>query len=71
MRAAGAGYMEIARRGGGIHASVRDVRARSEGELVDLADVAASPRLRRTARPRSRSSPGTGSRSRTSSSCCA
>ncbi len=45
MRAAGAGYMEIARRGGGIHASVRDLRARSEDELVALA----IPRLRRLA----------------------
>jgi len=37
MRAAGVGYMEIARRGGGIHASVRDLRARSEDELTALA----------------------------------
>jgi imidazolonepropionase len=37
MRAAGLDYMEIARRGGGIHASVRDVRERSEGELTSLA----------------------------------
>lgn len=37
MRAAGLDYMEIARRGGGIHASVRDVRARSEKELLTLA----------------------------------
>ena len=37
MRARGIPYMEIARRGGGIHASVRDVRARSEDELVELA----------------------------------
>ena len=37
LRATGVGYMEIARRGGGIHASVRDVRARSEDELTDLA----------------------------------
>lgn len=29
--------MEIARRGGGIHASVRDLRTRSENELVELA----------------------------------
>src|SRR5688500_7348311 len=36
MRAAGVPYMEIAKRGGGIHASVRDVRARSEAELVAL-----------------------------------
>ncbi len=37
MRAAGLDYMEIARRGGGIHASVRDLRARSEDSLVQLA----------------------------------
>lgn len=45
MRAAGLDYMDIARRGGGIHASVRDLRARSEDELVALA----LPRLRRLA----------------------
>jgi imidazolonepropionase len=37
LRAAGLDYMEIARRGGGIHSSVRDVRARSERELLELA----------------------------------
>jgi imidazolonepropionase len=37
LRASGLDYMEIARRGGGIHSSVRDVRARSEAELVKLA----------------------------------
>ena len=37
MRAAGVGYMEIARRGGGIHSSVADLRARTEEELYDLA----------------------------------
>jgi len=37
LRAAGADYMEIARRGGGIHASVRDLRARGEEELYQLA----------------------------------
>jgi len=37
MRAAGLDYMEIARRGGGIHSSVRDLRARTEDALVDLA----------------------------------
>jgi imidazolonepropionase len=37
MRAAGIGYMEIARRGGGIHSSVADLRSRSEEELTDLA----------------------------------
>jgi imidazolonepropionase len=45
LRAAGHDYMEIARRGGGIHASVRDLRTRSEDELVALA----LPRLRRLA----------------------
>ena len=45
LRAAGVDYMEIARRGGGIHASVRDLRARSEDELFTLA----LPRLRRLA----------------------
>ncbi|HEV8498523.1 MAG TPA: imidazolonepropionase [Gemmatimonadaceae bacterium] len=43
MRAAGLDYMEIARRGGGIHSSVRDLRAQSEESLLDLARV----RLRR------------------------
>jgi imidazolonepropionase len=42
LRAAGLPYMEIARRGGGIHASVRDLRERSEDELFALAE----PRLR-------------------------
>ena len=37
LRAAGADYMEIARRGGGIHASVRDLRSRGEEELYRLA----------------------------------
>jgi imidazolonepropionase len=37
MRAAGVGYMEIAKRGGGIHASVRDLRTKGEDELVALA----------------------------------
>ena len=37
MRAAGQGYMDIAARGGGIHASVRDVRARNEEDLFTLA----------------------------------
>jgi imidazolonepropionase len=45
MRAAGVPYMEIARRGGGIHASVRDTRGRTEDELVALA----APRLMRLA----------------------
>lgn len=37
MRAAGIGYLEIAKRGGGIHSSVRDLRTRSADELVALA----------------------------------
>ena len=45
MRAAGVGYLEIAKRGGGIHSSVRDLRTRSEDELVALA----AERLRRLA----------------------
>ncbi len=45
MRAAGIGYLEIAKRGGGIHSSVRDLRERSEEELVALA----APRLLRLA----------------------
>ena len=45
LRAAGLDYMEIARRGGGIHSSVRDLRARGEDELFALA----LPRLRRLA----------------------
>jgi imidazolonepropionase len=36
LRSRGVPYMEIARRGGGINASVRDTRARSEEELVAL-----------------------------------
>jgi imidazolonepropionase len=44
-RAAGLDYMEIARRGGGIHSSVRDLRRRTEDELLDLA----VPRLMRLA----------------------
>lgn len=45
MRAAGLDYMEIARRGGGIHSSVRDLRTRTEDELAALA----VPRLARLA----------------------
>ena len=45
MRAAGLDYMEIARRGGGIHSSVRDLRTRDEDDLVALA----RPRLERLA----------------------
>jgi imidazolonepropionase len=37
MRSRGFDYMEIARRGGGINASVEDVRKRTEAELVELA----------------------------------
>lgn len=42
LRATGVPYLEIARRGGGIHASVRDLRGRSDDELFALA----VPRLR-------------------------
>jgi imidazolonepropionase len=42
LRATGVPYMEIARRGGGIHASVRDLRTRSADDLFSLAE----PRLR-------------------------
>jgi imidazolonepropionase len=45
LRATGVPYMEIARRGGGIHASVRDLRSRDEEELLALA----IPRLERLA----------------------
>jgi len=45
MRAAGIGYLEIARRGGGIHSSVRDLRRRTEDDLAALA----TERLRRIA----------------------
>lgn len=45
MRASGLDYMEIARRGGGIHSSVRDLRSTSEEALFELASV----RLRRLA----------------------
>lgn len=37
LRAAGHDYMEIARRGGGIHSSVRDLRERDEDSLYALA----------------------------------
>lgn len=43
LRCAGVPYMEIARQGGGINASVTDLRERSEQELVELS----RPRLRR------------------------
>jgi imidazolonepropionase len=39
LRATGVSYLEIARRGGGIHASVRDLRARDEDELLALASA--------------------------------
>ena len=45
LRAAGVGYLEIARRGGGIHSSVRDLRTRDASELAALA----AARLRRIA----------------------
>ena len=37
LRASGVGYMEIARRGGGIHSSVADLRTRTEDDLLALA----------------------------------
>jgi imidazolonepropionase len=37
LRCRGVPYQEIARRGGGINASVRDLRSRSEDELLELA----------------------------------
>jgi imidazolonepropionase len=43
LRAAGVGYLEIARRGGGIHSSVRDLRTRGEEDLLALG----ASRLRR------------------------
>ncbi len=45
LRATGVPYLEIARRGGGIHASVRDLRGRSDADLEALA----RPRLARLA----------------------
>src|SRR5687767_5453241 len=45
LRASGVSYMEIARQGGGIHASVRDIASRSESELIELS----RPRLARLA----------------------
>lgn len=45
LRATGVPYMEIARRGGGIHSSVRDLRARTDADLLALT----GPRLRRLA----------------------
>lgn len=45
LRAAGVGYLEIARRGGGIHSSVRDLRTRTADDLAALA----AARLRRLA----------------------
>ena len=45
LRATGVPYLEIARRGGGIHSSVRDLRARTDDELFTLA----VPRLARLA----------------------
>ncbi len=46
LRSRGVPYMEIARRGGGILNSVRDVRARTEDELVALARPRLSEMLR-------------------------
>ena len=46
MRSAGLDYMEIARRGGGINASVRDVRAQSESDLLEFGLARAAMALR-------------------------
>ena len=53
-RAAGADYMEIARQGGGIHASVRDVRARDERRAARARAARGSSGSPRTARRPSR-----------------
>ena len=45
LRATGVPYLEIAKRGGGIHSSVRDLRARSDEDLYALA----VPRIARLA----------------------
>jgi imidazolonepropionase len=45
LRASGQGYMEIAKQGGGIHSSVRDLRARTEDDLFNLA----LPRIKKLA----------------------
>jgi imidazolonepropionase len=45
LRAAGVGYLEIAKRGGGIHSSVRDLRTRTADDLAALA----ADRMRRIA----------------------
>jgi imidazolonepropionase len=45
LRSRGVPYMEIARRGGGINASVRDLRERSEDELVELTRARLRPML--------------------------
>jgi imidazolonepropionase len=45
LRATGVPYLEIARRGGGIHSSVRDLRSRTDDDLFNLA----GPRLLRLA----------------------
>jgi imidazolonepropionase len=47
LRSRGVPYMEIARRGGGINASVRDVRACSEDDLVALTRTRLHDLLRR------------------------
>jgi imidazolonepropionase len=46
LRVKGAGYVEIAAAGGGIHASVEDFRRRSDDDLLELS----RPRLRRMLR---------------------
>lgn len=46
LRSRGVPYMEIARRGGGINASVQDIRARSEAELTELTRTRLNEMLR-------------------------
>ena len=53
-RALGADYLAIAAAGGGIHASVRDLRERSEDDLLASGARRVSGAWRRTARPPSR-----------------
>jgi len=46
LRSRGVPYMEIARQGGGINASVRDIRARSQAELEELTRARLAEMLR-------------------------
>ena len=60
LRSRGVPYMEIARQGGGINASVRDLRSRSEDELVELDPHSAEHDDAAGARRPPRSRAGTG-----------